>query len=612
MSTRARTLFVFLSTLVLIVGIYQARVALGEPGQSHSGLLPVVIRAADYDVLIDKGEVSPHVLAVATGATVRWANEDDTALSLTQPAGAFASPPIPPGGRFAWQATVPGSYPYSITGSSAREGAIIVSANGSADWFDGRTVTEAYRDSCGGCHGPNREGGIGPALAPGRLTASDAFYFDTIQNGRPGTPMPPWKYSLTEAEIWLLIGFLRSPVDDNQAEWGMEEIVNSHTVLVDEATLPPAPTHQGDLDNLMLVTEREAQRIAVFDGDTHTLLGHIDASYRAHGYAFDPTSDRWAYNIGRDGWLFKIDLYTLQTVSKVRVGLDARGLAISDDGRYLIAGNYEPTTAVILRADTLEPVKVITTEGYDPDGHWVRSRVAITSDVAPDLVGPYFIIALKEAGQVWRIDFSQPDFPITKLENVGRILHDGFLSPDNKRFYLASQGDNHMAVIDVENMSLITTIDTGDTPHPGSGATWELDGKTFGATVHAGEGLVTIWDLADNAIVAGIPTSGPGLFIRAHAQNPYIWADTMFAANPNQIYVIDKTDYSVAHIITDGVQTLHPELTNDGRFVYISDWLGEVVRVYDAHTFALVAELGDVITPTGIFNTSRRHEKLGH
>lgn len=65
------------------------------------------------------------------------------------------------------------------------------------------------------------------------------------------------------------------------------------------------------------------------------------------------------------------------------------------------------------------------------------------------------------------------------------------------------------------------------------------------------------------------------IFIRAHEQNPYVWADTMFAALPNQIVVIDKTTLTVTHVITDGLMTLHPELTDDGQFVYISDWQGK-------------------------------------
>lgn len=37
-----------------------------------------------------------------------------------------------------------------------------------------------------------------------------------------------------------------------------------------------------------------------------------------------------------------------------------------------------------------------------------------------------------------------------------------------------------------------------------------------------------------------------------------------------------------------------------------------MLRVYDAMTFQLLIEIDALETPTGIFNTSRRHEKLGH
>ena len=169
-----------------------------------------------------------------------------------------------------------------------------------------------------------------------------------------------------------------------------------------------------------------------------------------------------------------------------------------------------------------------------------------------------------------------------------------------------------MAVIDVVNWQLITQIPTGNIPHPGSGAVWEANSIEYGATVHAGQGLVAIWTLSTNQVIAQIPTSGPGLFVRTQGQNPYLWADAMFGSPGNKIYAIDKQTLTVTHIITDGIQTLHPELTDDGQFVYISDWQGNVVRVYNAQTFALVAELTGVVTPTGIFNTSRRYEMLGH
>jgi DNA-binding beta-propeller fold protein YncE len=495
------------------------------------------------------------------------------------------------------------------------EGVVIVLPGGAVapSLFGGKAVGAAFRDSCSGCHGPNREGATGPALIPARLSADDDFYFDIIQNGKPGTVMPAWgPTGMSDEEIWALVGYMRAEPSAEAVQWAIDQIAASQEILVDESALPGEPTHDGNLDNLMLITEREARSIAVFDGDTHRLLAHVPASYRAHGYAFDPTDARWAYNVGRDGWLFKIDLNTLQAVRKVRVGLDSRGLAISDDGKYVIVGNYIPNSAVILDATTLEPLKVITTEGKNPQGEFVASRVCITSDVSPEKVGPYFVLALKEAGQMWRIDYSQPDFPIDKVEGVGNILHDGFLSPDNKFFYIASQADNWMAVIDVEEWELVDKIPTGEAPHPGSGAAWEANGRTYGATVHAGEGKITVWDLADNKIAAEIETSGPGLFIRSHHDSPYVWADTLFGDPPNHIYVFDAETFEVIKVIDDGLQTLHPEFTNDGKYVYVSDWQGNRVRVYDAESFALVTEAGGLTTPTGIFNTSRRGETLGH
>ncbi|MEK7485756.1 MAG: cytochrome D1 domain-containing protein, partial [Planctomycetota bacterium] len=282
-------------------------------------------------------------------------------------------------------------------------------------------------------------------------------------------------------------------------------------------------------------------------------------------------------------------------------------------------GNYLPAQAVIINAQTLQPLTVISTRTQNMEGQMVDAKVAIVSDVAPTPVGyppvgPYFIIALKEAGQMWRINWSLPGFPIDKLTNVGHVLHDGFLNPANTRFYIASQTDNWMSVIDVVNWSLVTQISTGTTPHPGSGAVWTdiLTGTEYAGTTHVGEGKIAIWDISNNTLMGNIPTAGAGLFIRSHENSPYVWADALLATSP-EITVFEKAPpFTVVTRITEGIQTLHPEFTNTGAFVYISDWQGNVVRVYNATTFAKVTEISGVTTPTGIFNTSRRLETLGH
>ena len=265
---------------------------------------------------------------------------------------------LAPGETFEWQPDAPSAIRYVCTLHNNIHGVIVVPVASAVapDYYDGRSISQYFTDSCGGCHGANREGGTGLALLPGRLGSDDQFYFDAIMNGRENTIMPAWaNLGLSAEEAWGLVAFMRSDPDAETVEWDLDEIAALLVVLVADEDLVDEPQLDANIDNMLLVTERENRSIALLDGDTHTLVKHIDASYRAHGFVFDPTGDRWVHNLGRDGWVFKIDLYTGEAVRKVRVGHDSRGLAISDDGRYIIAGNYIPNSAVILNADMLEP-----------------------------------------------------------------------------------------------------------------------------------------------------------------------------------------------------------------------------------------------------------------
>ena len=67
------------------------------------------------------------------------------------------------------------------------------------------------RRDCGSCHGMTLQGGLGPALLPDTLRDKPPEGLAaTIYYGRPGTPMPPWKSFLSEAEADWIVNKLMS------------------------------------------------------------------------------------------------------------------------------------------------------------------------------------------------------------------------------------------------------------------------------------------------------------------------------------------------------------------------------------------------------------------
>jgi cytochrome c55X len=64
---------------------------------------------------------------------------------------------------------------------------------------------------CGSCHGLTMKGGLGPPLLPRDLAGkSDAALVDAILAGRPGTPMPPWAFEISETEARWLVRRMRA------------------------------------------------------------------------------------------------------------------------------------------------------------------------------------------------------------------------------------------------------------------------------------------------------------------------------------------------------------------------------------------------------------------
>ena len=69
------------------------------------------------------------------------------------------------------------------------------------------------KQDCGSCHGMTLKGGLGSALLPENLhDKPDEMLTLTILEGRPGTPMPPWKSLLSYDDAAFIVEQLRKGV----------------------------------------------------------------------------------------------------------------------------------------------------------------------------------------------------------------------------------------------------------------------------------------------------------------------------------------------------------------------------------------------------------------
>ena len=501
-----------------------------------------------------------------------------------------------------------------------------------------------YFQRCAGCHGVLRKGATGKSLEPkpdeakkskGTLKLGTKRLEKIISLGTEGG-MNNFDDIFTKEEINLLARYIQMepPIPPEMPLSLMKERTKQHVALKD---YPTKPLHDRNWENFFVVIERDVGKVAVIDGDKKEVVAHIDTGYAVHvikgtehskvGHAKDP--GRFWYTMGRDGKMTKIDLWQKpekMLVAETQVAYDARDVAVSGDGKYVIGGGYWPPHFVIVDAQTMEPLKVVSSRGVNVDGEYVNeSRVAAIYDT-PNQTS--WLVSMKELGQMWQVDYSDIDnLRIEKIDSA-KFLHDGFFDPTGRYFQIAANASNKMVVVDTKDRKLEAMIDTDKLPHPGPGANWNDDTcGPVGGTTHLGVGKVTVWgnDPAkhkDQAwkVCYEVDTDGPGVFIRTHPKSKYVWADQTKHPEPaiqQAVKVIDKKTRKVVKTIqlTDkkGYAAVHMEFNKDGNEVWVSIWNradslkpnGEIV-IFDANTLEEVGRVKGLYAPTGKFNVYNR------
>jgi len=493
-----------------------------------------------------------------------------------------------------------------------------------------------YFQRCAGCHGVLRKGATGKNLEPKNTLKKGQKRLEKIITLGTEGGMNNFDDIMSKKEISMLATYIQ--IDPPKPpEMPLSLMKKRHKVYVQPKDYPSKPMHNRNWKNFFLVIERDKGKVAIIDGDKHEIVTHLDTGYAVHVlktaehhnklHAKNP--GRFWFTMGRDGKLTKIDLWQKpekMRVAEVQVAYDARDVAVSGDGKYIIGGGYWPPHFAIVDAATMEPLKVVSSRGVNVDGDYVEeSRVAAIYDTPNQ---SSWIVAMKELGQMWQVDYSDLDnLDIVKMDSA-KFLHDGFFDPSGRYFQIAANASNKMVIIDTEKRKLEAMIDVDKLPHPGPGANW-IDPKCgpVAGTTHLGTGLVTVWGNDPKGhpkdawkICYEVETDGAGVFIRTHPKSQYVWADQTKNPEPEiqqSIQVFDKTTHEIVKTIRltkkKGYAAVHFEFNADGSEVWVSVWNrsdslkpnGEIV-IFDAKTLKEKKRIKGLYAPTGKFNVSNR------
>ena len=496
-------------------------------------------------------------------------------------------------------------------------------------------ANQIYFERCAGCHGVLRKGATGKPLTT-KITRERGLEAirDFITFGSPGG-MPNWGDSgeLSKADINLMAKYLLNepPVPP---EFGMKEVKASWKVMVPVSKRPTKKMNKLDIDNLFSVTLRDTGEIALINGKTKKIEQVIKTGFAVHISRIS-ASGRYLFTIGRDAKIDLIDFYMdpPQRVAEIKVGLEARSVETSKmkgwEDKYAIAGDYWPPQYVIMKGDTLEPLKIIGTRGmtvgtqeYHPEP---RVAAIIGSHFKPE-----FIVNVKETGKVLMVDYSDlVNLKVTTIDTE-QFLHDGGVDSTGRYFLTAANAKNTIVVIDTKEGKLVKLIKVGATPHPGRGANFVHPkyGPVW-ATSHLGDDTISLIGTDPKGhpkqawtVVQTLEGQGGGsLFIKTHPKSKNLWVDTPLnpdAEIASSVAVFDLNDlskeYKVLPIgewsgITEGVRRIvQGEYNKEGTEIWFSVWNAKnqesAIVVVDDKTRKLVKVIKDkrLITPTGKFN----------
>jgi len=363
--------------------------------------------------------------------------------------------------------------------------------------------------------------------------------------------------------------------------------------------------------DLGVIIERAAGSVQVVETAGQSMLARVEGlGNLSHASVVYSRDERFAYVFGRDGGLSKVDILRGELVKRVEQSGNSIGGAISQDGRLVAVGNYEPGGVKVFDSNSLELVADIPAE-YG-DGGELSKVIGLV-----DAPGQRFVFSLWDAGEIWVADMQNPGKPvITKFTDIGSFPYDGLITPDGRHYIAGLFGEDGLVLLDLWNLDagvrrIMPGYGRGEEklpvykmPHLEG---WAAAGDMM-LLPAIGRHEVLIVDQRNWQEAGRIAVHGQPVFVMARPDGRQVWVNFAFPDN-DTVQIIDVPSRRIVKTIKPGKAVLHMEFTPRGEHVWISVRDEDRVDVYDTASFSRLATL-PADKPSGIFFTSRAH-KIG-
>jgi mono/diheme cytochrome c family protein len=445
----------------------------------------------------------------------------------------------------------------------------------------------AYARHCATCHGERRYGGYAPPLIPTTLARkSDDALVAAILEGLPATQMPAFASDLGSAEARALVELFRSPVDE--VRWSLEDIAASR---LEEDPKPGAIPADIAREELILVVERGSGSVSVLDGVSMRELDRFVVGRVHGGIKFDRGLHQ-ALVVTRDGTLVDYDLDRGTARTRVKVGVNTRNIAVSNDGKFVAAANQLPQGLVVLDG-RLRPLATFPLPGQPSAVYQVPGSLS-------------FMVTLRDLPQLYFVTYPELELRLVELPEP---FEDFIFVPGTKRLVASSRKGSQLSLYDFERYEVLGTLSAEGLPHLFSASFFRRDGTLHAAFNHMGVPRLSIIDMDRFEVVAQIALVGAGYFTRTHPGTPYLWIDS----NTESIQLVDKRSLELVDrtlVPEAGKKAMHVEFTADGLKALVSIWHNDgAVVVYDAKTLAEIQRIPYAM-PVGKYNAANKTRTL--